>query len=546
MWVRSSWLGRGISWLLALLLLVGITTGCRTDGGDSFGFSLSAEPQQIDPQVARDTASLTVIAAVFEGLTSLDENGEPVPAAATWTVSEDRLIYTFNIRESYWSTVTVRGEETGFEDPVMVTAHDFVFGFRRTADPTTGSPYADLLSGIVNASEVLAGQKPSTALGVQAIDDSTLIIRLSAPDPDFPKKLASPGFMPCSREFFAYTSGRYGLEPKYILTNGAFSVSGWEHDKSVSLVKNPHYHAAKDILPASVRYRIPTAEQTDFELLTKEYLDLATVSVDQLEDAKAAGLTLVELQDTVRFLWINNEVETLGNPDIRRALRDAIEYESLWEALPDGCIPATGFIPPAATVTGGKSFREEQNRLPFSADPAAATAALSKGLEALELEKLPTVTLLAAEDDDSANFARYILQSFTKNLGVRCTLELTDPETLNARVAAGNYQLAIADVTPRGLSAYENLSMFTSGAPANNFARFSSVDFDRRYHAAGDHPASVKALEGELYETVPAVPLGFVTRYYGMLPEVTGVTVRPFFGGKYGDWLSFRRADRNE
>ncbi len=544
--MRRSAFGRLVALFAAGLVLLGVMTGCREEGGDSFGFSLSAEPQQIDPQVARDTASLTVIAAVFEGLVSLDETGEPIPAAATWTVSEDRLIYTFNIRESYWSTVKVRGEETGFEDPVMVTAHDFVFGIRRTADPTTGSPYADLLSGIVNAGEVIVGKKSSTALGVEATDDSTLIIRLSAPDPDFLKKLASPGFMPCNREFFAYTSGRYGLEPKYILTNGAFSVSGWEHDKSVSLVKNPHYHAEKDILPASVRYRIPTVEQPDFELLTKGYLDVATVSADQLNDAKEAGLTLVELQDTVRFLWINNEGEVLGNPDIRRALRDAIEYDSLWEALPDGCMPATGFVPPAATVTGGKSFREQQTGLRFRADPTAAAMALSQGLSALERDKMPTLTLLAAEDDDSANFARYILQSFTKNLGVRCALELTDPETLNARVAAGNYQLAIADVTPRGFSAYENLNMFTSGAPANNFARFSSVDFDRRYDAAGDDPNSVKALEEALYEAVPAVPLGFVTRYYGILPEVTGVTVRPFFGGAYGDWLSFDRADRND
>ncbi len=544
--MRRSTLGRGVAFAVALLTLLGGFAGCRTVGGDSFSFALSAEPQQIDPQVARDTASLTVIASVFEGLTALDEAGEPIPAAATWTVSEDGLIYTFSIRESYWSTVSVRGEETGFEDPVQVTAHDFVFGIRRTADPTTGSPYAELLTGIVNAGEVVAGQKSSTELGVEAVDETTLVIRLSAPDPDFLKKLASPGFMPCNREFFAYTSGRYGLEPKYILSNGAFSVSGWEHDQSVSLRKNPNYHAAEEILPASVRYRITETEEADFELLTEGYLDVAMVPTGSLAAAKEAGLQLVELQDTVRLLWMNNEVEALKNPDIRRALRDAIEYDTLWESLPDGCVKATGFIPPAATVTGGERYRGEQNTLHFRTDPAAAEASLTKGLETLELEKMPTLTLLAAEGDDSANFARYILQSFTKNLGVRCTLELTDPETLAARVAAGNYQLAIADVTPRGLTAYENLNMFTSGAPVNNYSRFASEDFDRRYAAAGADSGSVQALEQALFDACPAVPLGFVTRYYGVLPEVAGVTVYPFHGGAYGGWLSFREAVREE
>lgn len=525
--------------LLILALLACSVTGCKQRGGDSFGFAIADEPRQIDPQVAGDAASLTVIAATFEGLTRINEDGEVEPGAADWTVSDDGLTYTFKLKTSCWSTVTVRGVETGFEDPVMVTAYDFEFGIRRTADPTTASPYAGMLSGIQNADAVRNGEKSLTALGVKAIDEETLVITLDAPDDRFLKKLATPGFMPCSREFFAYTSGRYGLETQYILTNGAFYVSGWEHDTSISLRKNEHYHAAEEILPASVKYRVTLSEQEDFQLLQKGSLDAAFVPEEQLDAAKKAGITLVGLEDTVQFLWMNNSVPALKNNDIRKALACAVEWEVLRQSLPTGYTPTGSFVAPAAIAAGAS---EDAKRL-YATDPAAAVQSLAKGVTALGLEKAPAFTLLAAEDTGSANLARYILQSFSKNLSMQCSLELVDAETLAARVQAGNYELAVYTVTGRGLTAKENLEMFTSTAPIGNYARFADTAYDKLYTQVGDDAAAIKRLEDYLFEACPALPLGYYTRYYGILPDNTGITVRPFGGGNFGATLSFREAE---
>ncbi len=525
--------------LLITALLLGVFAGCKSRGGDSFGFAIADEPRQIDPQVAADTASLTVINAVFEGLTRINEDGNVVPGAADWTVSSDGLTYTFKIKTSCWSTVTVRGEETGFEDPVMVTAYDFEFGIRRTADPTTASPYASMLSGIENAEAVLKGEKSSTTLGVEAIDEETLVIRLTVPDDGFLQKLATPGFMPCNREFFAYTSGRYGLEKQYILTNGAFYVSGWEHDVSVSLRKNEHYHAAADILPASVKFRVTASAEEDFELLKKGSLDAAFVPEAQLEAAEAAGITLVGLEDTMQYLWMNNTVPALENADIRKALAAAIEWETLWSNLPAGYTAQSSFVAPAAITKGAVEETEHM----YATDAAAALKLLAKGAAALELQAPPTFTLLAADDTESANLARYILQSFSKNLSIQCTLELVEVETLAARVQAGNYELAVYTVTGRGLTAKENLEIFTSDAPAGNYARFADTAYDTLYAETGDTAADVERLEAYLYTACPALPLGFYTRYYGVLPACTGVIVRPFNGGDSGATLLFRQAE---
>lgn len=516
--------------LLATALCVCPLSACSERGGDSFGFTISGEPRYIDPQTAQDTASLTVIDAIFEGLTRLDEAGNVQPGAADWAVSEDGKTYTFTLRESCWSTVHVRGEETGFEDPVLVTAYDFEFGIRRIAEPTTASPWTGLLSGIENAESVLSGKQPLSALGVQALDDRTLVIRLDAPDDGFLKRLASSAFAPCNRAFFEYTRGRYGLEKQYVLANGAFYLSAWEHGVSVSLRKNEEYHASGEILPASVKYRVSTSQTEDFELLTKGNLDAAFVPASELNAAKDADITLVEMRDTVQYLWFNHTVTPLQDSAVRGGLAAAVEWEQVWKNLPAGYEKYSGFVAPAATGVPA----EKQ----YATDVTEARRLLAEGLARVQLERMPALELLAADDTESANQARYILQSFSKNLGITCNLRLVDAETLAARVQSGNYQMAICAVTGKGLSANENLETFTANAGTGNYARFADAAYDALY-AAGN----TQKMYDYLYETTAVLPLAVYTRYYGVRAEVSGVTVRPFNGGTVGAALAFRGAE---
>ena len=182
--------------LLCLLLtgcvLIGCLAGCGPDDGlgGGFRFPVAAEPSALDPQMAPDDAAVTVLCALFEGLTRLDEKGKPVPAAAAWTVSEDGLTYTFTLKESYWSANPVKGKEQPWDQNLAVTADDFLFAFERLGDPDTHSPLADELAGITN---------------VTADDEKTLTVTLSAPDDTFPARMATSPFFPCHRAFFEAT-----------------------------------------------------------------------------------------------------------------------------------------------------------------------------------------------------------------------------------------------------------------------------------------------------------------------------------------------------
>jgi oligopeptide transport system substrate-binding protein len=171
-------------------LLTALLSGCGGNGASSgppveiggpSGTELAAvqilhlgngtEPQTLDPHRAEDVPSANILRDLYEGLTSEARDGTVIPGVAErWDVSADGLIYTFYLRDdARWSN----------GDPV--TAEDFVFGLRRTVDPATLSLYSTILEPIENATAIINGEKPSAALGVEAIDALTLVIRLNGP-----------------------------------------------------------------------------------------------------------------------------------------------------------------------------------------------------------------------------------------------------------------------------------------------------------------------------------------------------------------------------
>lgn len=537
--------------LLCLLLAVALIVtpaGCKKnkDGtGGGFRFPIAAEPTSLDPQTATDDSAVTVLCALFEGLTRLDNDGRVIPAAADWVVSEDGLTYTFTLRQSYWNKNPVKGETHPWDEPLPVTADDFVFGLHRVADPATGSPLAAELIGIRNAEAVAAGKKPVEELGITAVDDTTLVITLSAPDADFPAKLATSPFFPCHRAFFEYTAGRYGLEVKYLLTNGPFRLTAWNHGESLLLYKHEEYHDAASIAPEAVRFVIGVTDPV-------AALNSGELSAAPLTAAQAAqvggGVTTATLSDAVRSVWLNTSADPLSEVHIRRALRDSIRWDSVDGYLAEaGEAVAVGYVPPAAVVSGTNLYRAADNALPRSTDTEGAVENLRQGLNVLYPNGNGSasrirVELLAADDPVSADLARYILQSWQKNLSISATLTLVEEQELTRRVKSGNYQAALYTHTPSGLTGAENLAMFASAA-TDNLSRLVDKAVDTAVTAARQgERAELTALEQAVWAACPAIPVGFPCRYYGFAAGTADIVARPFGGGWYQSPLDFREA----
>lgn len=518
----------------ALFLILILFGGCKKDSiaDQNFRFPLSAEPRQIDPQVSTDSASVTMVAALFEGLARLDETGKAQPAAATWKVSDDGLTYTFTLYDSKWS------------DGSPVTAHDFVYGMRRAVLPSTRSSLAEQLFDIKNAQKVNGGSLDASKLGVKALNDRQLTITLAKPNSEFPLKTASTPFMPCKQSFFESTGGRYGLECEYILTNGAFFLKTWTHNKSLLLNRHEGYHDADHVLPAAVRYMVGKVDDP-VRLLSEGLLDAAPLPAAVLDKAKDEGIRLVTQQDTIRMIWLNNDNPLLKNAKIRSTLRDALEWKSLGDRLNHNTdMPANGFISPDAMAFGQK-YRTGANAKNPVSKGHQAYADLAAGLEQAGIEKVPALTLLCADDEYSLDIARFVVQSWQKNLSLYFKIETVTASELATRVKVGNYQIALYEFTAPGAEAIDALKCFATGA-LGNYAHFSNKSYDSRLASAfGASKRSVlESLEAELWKACPSIPLSFECRFVGIPEGDSGIIVRPFGGGAFGAPYDFRGAGK--
>ena len=120
------------------------------------------EVASLDPQKTEGVPESHVIRDLLEGLVNQDAAGNTIPGVAERWETPDNKTFTFHLRKNAkWSN----GDS--------VTAHDFVYSFQRAVDPATASPYSWYLdmTTMVNASDIIAGKKDKSTLGVKAVDD---------------------------------------------------------------------------------------------------------------------------------------------------------------------------------------------------------------------------------------------------------------------------------------------------------------------------------------------------------------------------------------
>jgi ABC-type oligopeptide transport system substrate-binding subunit len=189
---------------------------------------------------------------MYEGLTVSSPNGEVTPATATsWQIEEGGRVYVFNLRRNArWSN----GE--------AVKAADFVAGFRRAVDPATVSGAADLLRSIENAPAILRGEVPSEQLGVRALDDHTLEIRLSNPLPYFPDILTNTVASPVHRS--SLESDRGFANAGVTVSNGPYVLAELTPGTGLKLKKNPHYWDRSSVAYDEIRYAFIADENSEF------------------------------------------------------------------------------------------------------------------------------------------------------------------------------------------------------------------------------------------------------------------------------------------
>lgn len=302
----------------------------RGNGGD---------PQTLDPHRSEGVPAANVLRDLFEGLTTTAPDGRIVPGTAgRWDISRDGLVYTFYLRDdARWSN----GEP--------VTAADFVFSFRRAVAPGTAAAYGRMLMPIEHAGAILAGDLPPDRLGVEALNERTVQIRLAAPTPYFLGLLAHPVTFPVYPPGLTEHDDAFS-RPGVLVSNGAFELVEWTPRSTLVLERNPHYHGADKVILERVVYHPIEDENAEFKRFRAGDLDwtdqVPSTLFDWLATRYPNALAISPWFGTYYFGFNLTRPPFQDSLALRQALTLAVDREILTQKVTRfGEIPTFTLVP---------------------------------------------------------------------------------------------------------------------------------------------------------------------------------------------------------
>lgn len=226
--------------LIATIALSGCANddGIYSDKGQVFRKILSSDLTSLDTSLITDEISSEVTAQTFEGLYTLGKGDKPVLGVAKAFPEKSKDGKTLKVKlrsDAKWSN----GDK--------VTAQDFVYAWRKTVDPKTGSEFAYIMGDIKNASDISTGKKPVEQLGIKALNDETLQIELEKPVPYINQLLALNTFAPQNEKVAKKYGKNYGTAADRAVYNGPFKVDDWKQEDKTLLSKNQYYWDKKNV-----------------------------------------------------------------------------------------------------------------------------------------------------------------------------------------------------------------------------------------------------------------------------------------------------------
>lgn len=489
----------------------------------------NAEPGTLDPGLATGTHDSWIMGHAFEGLMRYNDKGELEPAAAeSYEVSEDGLTYTFKLREGLkWSN----------GDPL--TAKDFEFAWKRVCDPQTASEYSyQLTTYVVGAEEALTAGGSLDDIGIKAVDDLTLEVKLKAPTAYFAGLTAFYTLYPVNEKVVTENPewAKNPSETEFV-SNGPFKVVGWEHNSKVVLEKNPNYHDADKVKLDGIEFAILEDANTSYSKYEGGEFDLIvtppnTVTAKGLQE-KNAELKIGDEIGTYYF-QLNTQDKPFNNVKVRQALSMAIDRKTIVENITQGGqLPAEGMVPYGLLDDTGKDFREANGNL-IKEDKEAAKKLLEEGLaeEGMTIADLNGKVLLYNTDDNHKKIAQAIQEMWKQALGIEIGLENMEFQVLLDRRNEGDYSIARAGWLGDYADPNTMLDLFTSTNPQND-SKYANADFDNFIKAAaasGDQKVrmdSLKEAEKILMDELPIIPVYFYTQPRLEKPYVSGVFKNP-------------------
>ena len=473
--------------------------------GSYLPICLASEPDTLDPALNSALDGATMCVHLFSGLTkwSQKDDGtlEIVPDCAEelveGVVNEDGTVtYTYTLKEGLkWS------------DGEPLTAADFEFAWKRAASVELAGDYGYMFDVVDGYADVWVENPSADAeLNVHALDDRTLEVTLSNNVAYWNELMAFPTYFPVREDVVADEA--WATNPETYVCNGAYTITGWEHNSVITMTKNPNYHDADTVTMDVIDCFL---SDDDNNMLTNykngDWLMIDSVPVAEIPalEADYADQYAVAAQiGTYYVCWnVNEEIlpAELGltgaeaeaaRAEIRSAIgllydrNYIVKYVSQAGELPASSYVAAGMTNPDGTqfyeTAGGNSFPGyyDVSEEAYEANFNAAIETLKKYYEYDEstgmFTNFPSLTYLYNTADNHKAIGEY-LQGAMAAVGITMTLENQEWATfLNTR-KDGQFSIArngwVADYTDPICF----LDMWTSGSGNND------IQFGKGAHA---------------------------------------------------------------
>ena len=528
------------SGLLVLALSASLLAACGTKSTDNgskdtasypgtseknaITVNISSEPPEMFSVTTTDTTSFTVLRHIIENLVTLDENDQVKPGVAKdWTVSDDGLVYTFNLREDMkWSN----------GDPV--TAHDFVFAWTALLTPEFASDYAYFGYVFKNGLAYNQGTVGKEELGFKALSDYQLEVTLENPTSYFLDTLAFGVFAPVNEKAYNEFGDAYGTDFDKMQYNGPFIMTSWEHENKIVLEKNPDYYNADKIELEKINMVMINDSNAAMNAFKAGEVDVIGVNGDQAKMMKNENYPVYQYSDGSTFyLEYNLNNEYLQNDNLRKAITYAIDKQAFIDNIvKNDSVAAVSFTAPA--VNGlEKKFKEEVGELVPVVDVEKAKEYYQTALNELGVDSV-SFSMIADDTDAAMLNSAFIQEQLKVNLGIDITIETMPFKSRLERMSNKDFEIVFSGWGPDYNDPMTFLDMFETGN-GNNHGSYSNPEYDELLNKVRTELDTetrfgyLVELEKIVMEDLPVGPIYWRSRDYIVSEKIESGVIRSAF-----------------
>ncbi len=519
--------------LLCLSLLICIS--CSSEKGSSksvLRIASEKDPQTLDPRIARDLLTVSTLHLLYEGVMQLNQEGKAEPGlASSVLISEDGKLYTFTLRDAYWSN----GEP--------VTAQDIELSWKSMLHPSFPAPNAYQLYAITGAQAYKEGVGQEELVGIFTKGPKTLIVQLDRPSPHFLETLAAHFSFPLNRNWMKQVEENPNIDWAEAPYSGPFRYQDWKRHNYLAVEKNPIYWNADQIKLDQINI-VTVDDSTAIHLFNQKELDwigspLSAIPSDAIDSFKEKGILHTAPAAGTYWLRLNVRQTPTNLESFRIALAQAINRQELVDhILMGGQQPAVTIVPP---LMGLKTV----SFLTLSDAPEKAKQSLELALKKLNLSKqnIPAIKICYSNSmERNRKIAQAIQQQWSKTLQMPVTLEACEVKLYADRLTRGDYQVALGSWFADLPDPMNFLEIFESANRSTNQTGWHYQPYkelvERAAHerSPNEQQRLFERAEATLLQEMPVIPLFHSSFLYVKRPDLKGVILSPL------GYLNFKHA----